>query len=245
MEELTNGETSMGGGFPARITLVRVDKPTIREALGKLVPAELASSCPVSADDDQWIAWAVSQIRRAREYASDAACDIERSLTPLAAACSRNELRMFGGWKHERAYEAVLRLLCWGDGVLNFMPENEENTFFVLYSPAQLQIAFGRICEALATRRKFKDDSSQRAFPVSQGGRDRDSKQAGDESLAQDKRTFEQRQEGYRALNKVYAALGPDVVDKDNVNELNRILDFLTGSVLCGADTAILFSDPP
>ncbi len=236
----------MGGYHAAEILLLRIEKSAIRQALGELVPVKVAGQGPPDGTgNDQYIRWAVSEIQRAREHAYDAAVDIKQCLSLVATASSSRELWMSGGWTDLHAFEAVLRLLCEGEGVPNFMPEHEENAFFVIYEPGQLQKALGRIGELLANEPERQAPRNQPEIPMIQSGIKSSAGGADKEGQNQNCQGADRQAHLYRSLNTVYETLGRRAIGKDNVTELKGILDFLTDSVLRGADTAILFSDPP
>ena len=152
---------------------------------------------------------AVATIHRHGDFATDALAVIEKCLTPVASPKAECQLEM-RGWSSEWAYERVLRLFQ-GDGIRDLMPPNDENTFFVIYTPAQLYFA-------LALRAASKEDYHRaRHTPFGL----------------------------HRELTRMLESLGPEVVDQENQADLDRVLHFLAGSVLQGADTAILFTDLP
>lgn len=240
----------MGGFYPAKVTLMRVDKTAVRQALADKAAVLQSEACAVprraddspplpAASDDEWIAWAVATMHQRQEGAWKTIGEVKACLAPPATKRADHRLYMlYHCWPVEMAFECVLALFQ-GIGVWDFMPENEDNTFFVVYKPAQLYEAFTRMHKAL--RPKPVSEDKQGVLPLWRDGEVPANAPTDDDGRSL---LLHHPLQMHRVLSQVQIALGPGAGDPDNQKDLDEIMDFLVGSVASGADTAILFSNP-
>ena len=178
----------MGGGYPANIRLFRFmelpDPATVANRLtmphGSLRfqpatvsdwPSLVVATCDASDGKPYRAALvlekALLQCHRGKQETRSAGhralAEPEQSVVLVPPETVAASLMMRGGWPNEEAFEGTLRFFQ-GDGVPDLMPENEANTFFVIYGPGELRTALQRLEQrtaALLGEVKHTDDNNE------------------------------------------------------------------------------------
>ncbi|MFZ4702474.1 MAG: hypothetical protein ACOYMG_20715 [Candidatus Methylumidiphilus sp.] len=153
----------MGGIYPADIQLCRFREiPSAQDVLYVIYKQnEVDFTWKVQTED--WASMVEALFLQSENYAYQTSDWIAKALSSLTNETDVlvTELMMAGGWSNEALWEAFLHFVQ-GFQSNDLMPENQENTFLVIYDPATLHAAFVNLAQEHGSLIGNEDESEIR-----------------------------------------------------------------------------------